>query len=232
MDRPIADIHEQRDITDALVKVGWRTEHLTVGDFTIPVYPYSGTVAGIEMKEGSDLLSSMSEQKDANGRRQPARLPKQLQNLLNYYDYPIFWLRGDLGQLSDSRGHSRILINGVETQWNLEAVRNFILTWQLKGIIYIRTSSIQDTITRLTELVAYFSRPLHLGGFNKKAVGDERLLAFPSCVPIKCRESILRNVNTLHNISNLNVSELQLFDGMGIIRAEAIYNFYHKENKE
>ena len=232
MDRPIADIHEQRDITDALVKVGWRTEHLTVGDYTIPVYPYSGTIAGIEMKEGSDLLSSMSEQKDANGRRQPARLPKQLQNLLNYYDYPIFWLRGDIGQLSDSSGHSRILINGVETQWNLEAVRNFILTWQLKGIIYIRTSSIQDTITRLTELVAYFSRPLHLGGLNKKAVGDERLLAFPSCVPIKQREVFLYACGNLSHLAQLPIDALMMVEGIGQTRAEAIYNFYHKENNK
>jgi len=226
----IVDIHEHLDIADELVKIGWEREHLAVGDYTFSAYDKS--TVGIEMKEGSDLLSSMSEQKDQNGRRQPARLGKQLQNLLNYYDHPIFMLRGDIGQLSDSSGHSRILINGVETQWNLEAVRNFILTWQLKGIIYIRTSSIQDTITRLTELIAYFSRPLHLGGLNKKAVGDERLLAFPSCVPIKCREKLLESAGNLDMISHLDIEDLIEFPDIGQTRAEAIYNFYHKENNK
>ena len=226
----IVDIHEHLDIADELVKIGWEREHLAVGDYTFSAYDKS--TVGIEMKEGSDLLSSMSEQKDQNGRRQPARLGKQLQNLLNYYDHPIFMLRGDIGQLSDSSGHSRILINGVETQWNLEAVRNFILTWQLKGIIYIRTSSIQDTITRLTELIAYFSRPLHLGGFTRKQVGDERLLAFPSCVPIKCRELLLRDCSNIATLTSLNTEQLKTYPDMGNVRAEAIYNFYHKENNK
>ena len=226
----IVDIHEHLDIADELVKIGWEREHLAVGDYTFSAYDKS--TVGIEMKEGSDLLSSMSEQKDQNGRRQPARLGKQLQNLLNYYDHPIFMLRGDIGQLSDSSGHSRILINGVETQWNLEAVRNFILTWQLKGIIYIRTSSIQDTITRLTELIAYFSRPLHLGGFTRKQVGDERLLAFPSCIPIKVREMLLQSTMNLHQLTHYDVATLMLVPDIGQARAEAIYNFYHKENNK
>ena len=194
---------------------------MTVSDFTFEAY--DGKTVGIERKEASDLLNSL-----ASG-----RLAKQLQNLLNTYDVPIFLLEGKLGQLQDDSGHSHITLSGGETRWTTEAVRNFLLSWELKGVnMRERTGSIEDTIRRLKELVVFFSRPLHLGGLNKKAVGDERLLAFPSCVPIKCRESILKNVNTLHKVSNLNVSELQLFDDMGITRAEAIYNFYHKENKE
>ena len=217
----IVDIHEPDSIANELIKAGWDRKHLTVGDFTFEAY--DGKTVGIERKEANDLLNSL-----ASG-----RLAKQLQNLLNTYDVPIFLLEGKLGQLQDDSGHSHITLSGGETRWTTEAVRNFLLSWELKGVnMRERTGSIEDTIRRLKELVVFFSRPLHLGGLNKKAVGDERLLAFPSCVPIKCRESILRNVNTLHNISNLNVSELQLFDGMGIIRAEAIYNFYHKENKE
>ena len=221
MDRPTADIYEPYDLTDQLVKVGWNREHLTVGDFAIPTY--ENKIAGIERKEASDLLNSL-----ASG-----RLAKQLQNLLNTYDYPIFLLEGSLGQSLDSdSSHSRISLNsGGETKWSTEAVRNFLLTWQLKGIVYMRTSSIRDTIERLNELVVYFSRPLHLGGLNKRSLGDERLMAFPSCVPIKQREQLLRDNDNIRNIANLTVEDLLDTQGIGQARAEAIYNFYHKESK-
>ena len=216
----IVDIHEPDSIANELIKAGWDRKHLTVADYTFEAY--DGKTVGIERKEANDLLNSL-----ASG-----RLAKQLQNLLNTYDVPIFLLEGKLGQLQDDSGHSHILLSGGETRWTTEAVRNFLLSWELKGVnMRERTGSISDTIERLKELVVYYSKPLHLGGLNRKVVGDERLLAFPSCVPIKCRESILRNVNSLHNVGNLRVSELQLFDGMGQTRAEAIYNFYHKENK-
>ena len=217
----IVDIHEPDSIADELIKAGWDRKHLTVGDFTFEAY--DGKTVGIERKEASDLLNSL-----ASG-----RLAKQLQNLLNTYDVPIFLLEGSLGQsLNSSSSHSHIILKGGgETKWTTEAVRNFLLTWQLMGIVYMRTSSIEDSITRLNELVVYFSRPLHLGGLNKRSVGDERLLAFPSCVPIKQREILLKKYGSIETISKFNILALKAENGIGQTRAEAIYNFYHKENK-
>ena len=219
----IIDIHEPDTIANELIKAGWDRKHLTVGDFTFETY--DGKTVGIERKEASDLLNSL-----ASG-----RLAKQLQNLLNTYDVPIFLLEGSLGQsLNSSSSHSHIILKGGgETKWTTEAVRNFLLTWEQKGILRERTGSISDTIERLKELVVYYSKPLHLGGLNRKAVGDERLLAFPSCIPIKQREMLLIQYGTLCGIATgcISIDALMSLNGIGQTRAEAIYNFYHKESK-
>lgn len=215
----IVDIHEPDIIANQLIKQGWDRKHLTVGDFTFEAY--DGKTVGIERKEASDLLNSL-----ASG-----RLAQQLQNLLNTYDVPIFLLEGKLGQLQDDSGHSHIIIKMGQTRWTTEAVRNFLLTWEQKGILRERTSSIEDTITRLCELVCYYSKPLHLGGLNRKIIGDERLLAFPSCVPIKQREELLQSQGNLATIAQTEVDDLLYVMGIGLTRAEAIYNFYHKESK-
>ena len=219
----IVDIHEPDSIANELIKAGWDRKHLTVADYTLE--SYDGKTVGIERKEANDLLNSL-----ASG-----RLAKQLQNLLNTYDVPIFLLEGKLGQLQDDSGHSHITLSGGETRWTTEAVRNFLLSWELKGVnMRERTGSIEDTIRRLKELVVFFSRPLHLGGLNKKAVGDERLLAFPSCIPIKQREMLLTQYGTLCGIATgcISIDALMALNGIGQTRAEAIYNFYHKENNK
>ena len=215
----VVDIHEPDTIANELIKAGWDRKHLTVGDYTFE--SYDGKTVGIDRKEAYDLLNSL-----ASG-----RLAKQLQNLLNAYDFPIFLLEGSVGQsLSPGSNHSHIFLkSGGETKWSTEAVRNFLRTWELKGITKERTSSIEDTIIRLNELVVYHSRPLHLGGLNKRVVGDERLLAFPSCVPIKLREQLLKDDRNIRNIANLTIKDLLDIQGIGRARAEAIYNFYHKE---
>jgi len=206
----IVDSNEPESIRSKLLELGWEQKKLYSGDYSFFTVDFKKV--GIERKEVGDLLNSMGD-----------RLAKQLDNMTEYYDFPILLIEGILrievgsGKIVSDRG-----IEG----WYMATLRNFIRSWQDRGVTIENTFSVRDTIQRLNELYAYYQKATHTGGLVRKTVGDKRLLAFPSGVGIKTAEKILDG-RSLAEIAGMSVDELMLIDGVGEKRAEDIRVHFH-----
>lgn len=212
--RKTADSYEPWEIVSELLKVGWERNPLRFGDYSFLTIDFKKV--GIERKKIQDLIGSIGE-----------RLAKQLQGMLDYYDFTILLIEGTIkytdGKILTSRGIERVMMEGY---------RNFVRTWQDRGVTIERTSGHQDTIVRLNELYAYYQKLAHTGGVKKRQVGDPRLLAFPPTVGIKTGKIILDELGTLQNIGNANLATLQGIPGIGPKRAEATLLFYRKDERD
>ena len=134
----IVDSNEPWDIANELIKTGWVRARLGSGDY----FFLSGDFKriGVERKEIGDLINSLGD-----------RISRQLQNMLDYYDFSILLIEGNMshysGKVMTDRGLTRLLLEGY---------RNFLRTWQDRGVTIERTSSKADTIIRLNELYVYY----------------------------------------------------------------------------
>ena len=211
----IVDSNEPfEDIIAPLLKVGWERQKLFSGDmFFLSV---NWQKIGVERKEVSDLINSIGS----------GRMANQLQNMLDYYDISILLIEGSLRVQS-----GQILNEHGGTRWLLEAYRNFIRTWQDRGITIERTTDSEDTVERLKELYAYYQKPCHTGGYTRKIAGDPRLLAFPPSVGAKTGKKILDHFGSLSNVAVATVDDLMSVDDVGAKRAEAIRAFFHKDGR-
>lgn len=212
--RKTADSYEPWEIVSELLKVGWERDPLRFGDYSFLTIDFKKV--GIERKKIQDLIGSIGE-----------RLAKQLQGMMDYYDFTILLIEGSIkytgGRIVTSRGIERVMMEGY---------RNFVRTWQDRGVTIERTSSHTDTIIRLNELYAYYQKPAHTGGVKKRQVGDPRLLAFPPTVGIKTGKIILDELGSLQTVANANLATLQSIPHVGPKRAEAVLLFYRKDERD
>jgi ERCC4-type nuclease len=208
------DSNEPWDIREQMLTIGWEQKGLVSGDYFF--WSIDWKKIGIERKTVEDLLGSLSK-----------RLAQQLDNMLNFYDFSILLIEGygnlkqvvDTGQIVTSRG--------VE-QWYMKTLRNFLRSWQDRGLTLEMTTSSKDTVRRVNEIYAYYQKEVHTSGLKRQYVGDRRLLAFPEGVGIKTAKKILDEMGSLHNVACVSKEELMTIDGVGEKRAEDIKAFYWK----
>ena len=209
----IVDSMEPWPIVSELLKTGWERSRLYSGDYFFLTTDFKKV--GIERKEVGDLISSIGE-----------RLSKQLQSMLDYYDFSILLIEGNIkhidGKMLTSRGVARVMLEGY---------RNFVRTWQDRGVTVERTSGHSDTIIRLNELYTYYQKLVHTGGITKRQVGDPRLLAFPPTVGIKTGKKILEELGSLYAVANADLETLLNIPDIGPKRAEAILLYYRKDGR-
>ncbi len=209
----IVDINEPPIIRDQLLAMGWVQQRLVSADYSF--YTCNFKKVGVERKTIQDLINGLGE-----------RLIRQLYNMIEHYEFPILLLEGNwrtlmpAGQLVTDRGVER---------WGRKLVWNFLRTWQHRGISLEITANEAHTVVRLNELYAYYQKPIHTGGVNRKIVGDKRLLCFPEGIGIKLAEKVLAKMGSLRNVANASIEELLQCEGIGKQRAEAIVAFYNKK---
>jgi len=209
----IADTTEPWAITGELIKTGWERQKLFSADYFFLTTDFKKV--GVERKEIGDLINSLGD-----------RISRQLQNMLGYYDFSILLIEGNISHT----GNTMITDRGI-TRILLEGYRNFLRTWQDRGITLERTSSIGDTIMRLNELYAYYQKPTHTGGITRRQAGDPRYLAFPPTVGFKTAEEILNTLGSLQSVANAELNTLTSISGVGPKRAENILLFYKKDGR-
>ena len=201
----IVDSNEPESIRTKLLENGWEQGRLFSGDYSFFTIDFKRV--GIERKEVGDLIASLGE-----------RLSRQLDSMLDYYDFPILLIEGTLKQVADT---GQILSSRGLERWLMNTLRNFIRTWQDRGITIETTFTTRDTIQRLGELYAYYQKVAHTGGLTRKQVGDKRLLAFPQGVGLKTAEKVLEG-RSLHDVAEMSVVQLREIESVGQKRAEDI----------
>lgn len=201
----IVDSNEPESIRTKLLALGWEQSRLFSGDYSFFTIDFKKV--GVERKEVGDLIASLGD-----------RLSRQLDSMLDYYDFPILLIEGTLKQVADT---GQIISSRGLEQWFMNTLRNFLRTWQDRGLTLETTFTTRDTIQRLGELYAYYQKAAHTGGLTKPQVGDKRLLAFPQGVGLKTAEKVLKD-RSLHDIAEMSVVQLREVDGVGQKRAEDI----------
>ena len=79
----VADTSEPWPITSELLKTGWERQKLFSGDYFFLTADFKKV--GIERKEMGDFISSLGD-----------RMSRQLQNMLDFYDFNILLIEGNI----------------------------------------------------------------------------------------------------------------------------------------
>lgn len=209
----ICDSNEPWSIVGELIKAGWERQHLYSADYWF--FNSEFKKVGVERKTISDLLSSLGD-----------RMSKQLQAMTEHYDICVLLLEGSWQQV---RGQV-VTGRGIEN-WGWTTVWNFLRSWQDRGITLELTVNERHTIKRLNELYAYYAKPAHSGGFTRRQVGDDRLLARPVLVGIKTMEEVLKHFGSLRNVANASLDDFLKVDGVGAKRAESLVLYYNRDTR-
>jgi len=209
------DSNEPEGIRTRLLELGWVQKRLPSADYSFFTVDFKKV--GIERKEVLDLISSLGD-----------RLAWQLEKMAEYYDFPILLIEGSLKQVV---GTGRIVSSRGVEQWYMSTLRDFLRTWQDRGLTIETTFTPRDTVQRLNELYAYYQKAVHTGGLKKPSTGDRRLLAFPSGVGLKTAEKILAG-RSLVEIAAMSVADLMTIDGVGQKRAEDIRVHFNLKKEE
>ena len=212
--KKIVDSNEPDIIRMELLKTGWEQGRLFSGDFMF--FSIDFKKVGVERKTISDLLSGLGD-----------RVSTQLQNMLEYYDFPILLIEGSWKGVGEKIQTSR----GIEN-WAWDTVWNFLLSWQNKGISLQLTGNEGHTIRRLNALYAYYQKEVHTGGITKRKVGDPRLLAFPPGIGLITAKKVLDELGPLCTVANASYKDLLDIKGVGPKFAEAILIYYHRDGRQ
>jgi len=209
--RKAVDSSEPWEIREKLLEVGWESRKLYSADYWFMTHDYKKV--GIERKSVADLLSSLG-----------TRISDQLFKMVEHFDFNILLIEGSWRMMGDKMMSPR----GIE-QWGWSTVWNFLQSWQDKGVTLQLTTSEGHTIRRLNELYAYYQRPSHTGGLNRRTVGDSRLLAFQSGgIGPKLGQAILGKFGTLRIAANASIEDFLTIEKIGQKKAEALYNYFNR----
>jgi DNA excision repair protein ERCC-4 len=211
--RRFVDTREPANLVDALLPCGFEKKALGCGD----IFMMSGDFKkiGIERKEVSDFMNSIGD-----------RLSSQLYRMTEFYDVSILLIEGKLGR---SAIEGKVVINDQTTNWEWNMVWNYLLTWQMQGVILQQTASLAHTINRINALYVYFQKGVHTGGIRRSMVSDDRVLAMPHGVGEKTAKTILNKFQSLRHVAEATVPELLEVEGVGPKRANAIYYHFNRE---
>jgi ERCC4-type nuclease len=205
------DDREPDIIRTKMLELGWQQKRLYSTDYLF--HTHNMKKVGIERKTVSDLLGSLND-----------RLSRQLADMLEYCDYSILLLEGKWQMVQNQMYTSR----GIEYYtWTM--IWNYLRSWQDKGITLELTHDEGHTIKRINELYAYYQKPVHTGGVNKKSFVDSRILAL-QCGGIgnKLGQLLLDKFGNIRNIANATAQDYLTVDGIGKAKAEALYAHFNK----
>ena len=207
----LVDDREPESIRVELLKTGWQQQRIYSGDYLFQTVDYKWVC--VTRKAIPDLVSSIG--KIFSG---------QLEEMIERYEWRILLIEGKWSSV----GGKMVTGRGVEP-YSDEAVRNFLRTWQDRGITIEFVGSEQATVKRLNELFAYYMRDHHAGGVNKHTAGDTRLMAFGQGIGPKIGRELLKQFGSLRAVANAEVMQLQKVDGMGEKRATALWSHFNRK---
>lgn len=208
--RKLVDDREPATIRTKLLETGWHQVRIASGDYLFQNVNFKWVC--ITRKTISDLIGSIGK-----------NFSKQLEEMIERYEYRILLLEGKWISI----GGQMVTGRGIQ-QWRDEPIRNFLRTWQDRGITLEFVGNEGATIRRLNELFAYYMRDHHAGGVSKNTSGDSRLMAFGQGIGPKIGKNILKEFGSLRAVANAEVIQLQGVKGMGQKRAEGLWNHFNR----
>ena len=209
--KKIVDSNEPGEMRMKLLETGWEQQRLYSGDYSFFTANYKKV--GIERKEIGDLISSVGD-----------KLTRQLEVLLDQYDFKILLIEGSWKKLSVS--DKIISGRGVENYtWDL--VWNYLRRWQDKGITLELTINYGHTIQRLNSLYALYQKSYSLSGITNQ-FGDDRILAFPSGCRGKTAQLVLEKLGSLRAVSGASIEQLEQVKNVGNKKATLINNHFNR----
>ena len=211
----IVDSNEPVIIREKLLELGWEQRRLYSGDYSFFTGDYKKV--GIERKEVGDLFSSLGD-----------KLNRQLEQLLDQYDFRILLIEGSWKRLSTDE--KIISGRGIE-HYTWDLVWNYLRRWQDKGVTLELTTSLGHTIRRLNSLYALYQKSFSLMGKSKE-FGDSRILAFPSGCRGKTAQLVLEQFGSLRAVAGASTEQLKNIKLIGDKKAELIVNHFQKGGKE
>jgi len=210
----LVDSNEPGDIRMKLLELGWQQQRLYSGDYSFFTSNYKKV--GIERKEVGDLFNSLGD-----------KLSRQLEQLLDQYDFTILLIEGSWKRLSTSE---KIISNRGIEHYGWDLVWNYLRRWQDKGVTLELTTSMGHTIQRLNSLYALYQKSYSLSSKSKE-FGDDRILAFPSGCRGKTAQLVLEQLGSLRTVASASPEQLENIKLIGKKKAELIVNHFQKGEK-
>jgi len=210
---------EPEEITRDLQLYGWERAQL----FSSSYFFFSGDYKKIGIKRvgEKELITSLMK-----------HTAIQLQYMIKFYDVSILLIEGGTTPFSQEAVIDSMAFGPTTTGILLEGYRNFLRSWQDRGVTIEETITRSDTIARINQLYCYYQRPGSTGALVKKRVRDPRCQAFPPSVGEKTGEEILRILGNLQAVANADTQTLWSIPGIGQKRAEAIISYYTRNTAE
>lgn len=214
----IADTREEFDtMRYELLKTGWVQKKLLFGDFAFCTC--EKRKVGITRKTWSDLCKSIGE-----------TFAFQLDQMLEYYDICRILIEG---KPQRDPATDKILVYTPDKirGFTYESVMLWVSAWQDRGFRLDFTFSTEHTIQWLNQLYANYQKPYSLSSKSRKWK-DDRILAFPSGCRGMYEQAVIDEMS-LAEASQMTAEEWQVYKGIGVKKAQAIYNrFHYKPNKD
>ena len=208
----IVDTREPQTIIEPLQESGWWLAKLDYGDYQLDCGLEVNPL--VERKAVSDLLHCL----------QDGTLVRQCRNLCEATPFPVLLIEGAV-YLEPDGIHLR------ESHYlTKQALRNQLMSLQNLGCRIERTDNIADTIGRLNELVAYFSKDSH-ESVLRQMPGNYRintLCLIPGIGQAKA-QAILTVFPTLKAVANASVQVLTDCPGIGYKLAQKIFQWFNME---
>ena len=211
----VVDTREPASITKSLQESGWQLAKLDYGDYQLDCGLEVNPL--VERKAVGDLLTCL----------QDGTLVRQCRNLCEATLFPILLIEGAI-YLGPDNIHLR-----DSHYLTKQALRNQLMSLQNLGCRIERTDNISDTIGRLPELVAYFSKGLH-ESVQRQMPGNHCINALgliPGIGQVKA-QTILTVFPTLKAVANASVQELTDCPGIGYKLAQKIFQWFNMEATE
>ena len=175
-------------------------------------------MAGIERKHNTDLLGSM-----ASG-----RIVEQLDELTKAYALPILLIEGLI--TPSEEGKARI-IQVADTGWNYYAIQNALLSFQMRGVFLVWTTSPLHTARMILSIEDYLnkeSHDLHLTRARPFSFDHEEnraeflLMGLPGVGPDRAK-ILLEHFGSPYEVFNAKVADLTRVQGIGRVTARKIW---------
>lgn len=211
--KKLVDSSEPGELRMKLLETGWEQTRLYTGDFSFFAADYKKV--GIERKEVGDLFSSIGD-----------RLSRQLEQLLDQYDFRILLIEGSWKRFAESK---IITGRGIE-HYSWDLVWNYLRRWQDKGITLELTTSTGHTIHRLNVLYALYQKSYSMSAKSKE-FGDDRILAFPSGCRGKTAQLVLEKLGSLRAVAGASTEQLENIKLIGAKKASLIVTHFNKGDK-
>lgn len=205
----IVDSREPAIIRDKLLEYGWEQEQLYSADYWF--FSHGFKKVGITRKSTGDLVNSLGE-----------HFAKQLEEMLDYYDYNILLVEGSWKQIWDNVSMYRDVNYDQRQQ-----ILNYLHRWQQKGFILEITSSEGNTIKRLNELYALYQKEASLSSKTRE-FSDDRVLAFPAGSRGQTALAILDKFKSLRAVGQASTDELKTVKNVGDKKAQSIFNHFRR----
>jgi len=206
----LVDDREPETIRMKLLQTGWQQSRLHSGDYLFQSVDFKWIC--VTRKTIADLIGSIGK-----------NFSNQLEEMIENYEFRILLLEGQWSSI----GGQMVTGRGIE-QWRDEPLRNFIRTWQDRGITLEFVGNEGATIRRLNELFSYYMKDNHTGGRNKHTAGDTRLLAFGQGIGPKIGKDLLTEFKSLRAVGNAEVAQLMKVKGMGEKRAVNLWGHFNR----